>query len=322
MKLTARAAAWFVVAMADTLPPWLPARAAVRPGGLYIVLRAIGPEQLQDAFMFETLARVQAEEALVPFSAEDGPPAAPAGMIFHVGRSGSTVMSQLLKQHGGVTVYSEPQAFNELIVPPHRGPREQIVGGLRLLASAFAKHAGKPFVIKFSSWNTFYCDLFAEAFPQTPFVFNTRDPLEVAVSLLKGEPGWFNDTQATSRALQRLADPKAASRSREEFVARVFASSCDAVARLDPTHGILVSHEELPAASWERAAAHFGLAADDPALARMQAQSGAYAKAKLGAESAYEPDSEAKRAAATPELRLAIDTIARPALERLRVRYA
>jgi len=41
----------------------LPARAVLRPDGLYLALRDIGPEELRDAFMQETVVRVPAAES-------------------------------------------------------------------------------------------------------------------------------------------------------------------------------------------------------------------------------------------------------------------
>ena len=77
---------------------WLPVRAALQPDGLYLALRQIGPEELQDAFMQETIVRVPAPESVVQIIRDDigkaAPDTAPAGLIFHVARCGSTLISQ------------------------------------------------------------------------------------------------------------------------------------------------------------------------------------------------------------------------------------
>ena len=84
----------------------LPARAALRPDGMYLALRDIGPEELRDAFMQETIVRIPASETIVHVAREDigkaAPDTAPAGLIFHVARCGSTLISQLLRQHDQV----------------------------------------------------------------------------------------------------------------------------------------------------------------------------------------------------------------------------
>ncbi len=113
--------------MQATQGDWLPARAALHPTGLYFALRDIRTAELQDPFMQETIARVAARESVVQIAREDvGKGAAgtsPAGIVFHVSRCGSTLVSQLLKQHVGLVVYAEPLPVNEILLPPHKWPR-------------------------------------------------------------------------------------------------------------------------------------------------------------------------------------------------------
>jgi hypothetical protein len=305
--------------------PGLPVRAALHPTGLYFVLRQIGPQALQDAFLQQTVARIAGPETVVHIPMADigkvAPGTVPAGLIFHVARCGSTLLSQMLKQQGAV-VYAEPLAVNEILSPPHKWPRTALVAALRSLGALFAAHAGGPYVLKFSSWNTLYCDILADAFPQTPWAFSYRDPVEVGVSLLSEPPGWFADASETSRALVRAADPAGAATSPDEFVARLYGAFCDAACRLDPARGKLVPYAALPAAVWESVAPHFALALDAAQKARMAAEAGTYSKAPLGKAAAFASDSAKKRAAASPALLEAVDAFARPALARLRARFA
>ena len=61
-----------------------------------------GAEELQDAFMQETIARIPASETVVHVTRDElgerRRDTAPAGIIFHVARCGSTLISQSLKQ--------------------------------------------------------------------------------------------------------------------------------------------------------------------------------------------------------------------------------
>jgi hypothetical protein len=311
--------------VADGERAGLPVRAALHPTGLYFVLRQIGSEALQDAFLQQTVARVTAPETVVHIPKSEvgkvAPGTAPAGLIFHVARCGSTLLSQMLKQQGAV-VYAEPLAVNEILSPPHKWPRAELIAALRSLGALFAAHAGGPYVLKFSSWNTLYCDILAEAFPQTPWVFSYRDPVEVGVSLLSEPPGWFADASETSRALVKAADPAGAAASQDEFVARLYGALCDAGARLDPARGRLVPYEALPAAVWDSVVPHFSLALDAAQKQRMAAAAGTYSKAPLGKAAAFAPDSVKKRAGASPALLEAVNAFARPALARLVARFA
>jgi hypothetical protein len=300
---------------------WLPVRAALRPDGLYLALRQIRAEELRDAFMQETVARVPAAEKVVQVATEDiGKAAArtaPAGLIFHVARCGSTLIAQLLKQAGMLVVYAEPLPVNEVLVPPHRHSRNELVGALRSLADAFARHAGSPYMLKFSSWNTLFCDIVTEAFPDTPWILSLRDPVEVGVSLLREPPGWLGDRAGTASPFPAIIDPGRASASREEYVARLYGAFCDAACRLEPARGRLVRYEALPGAAWEVVAPHFRLAIDAGQRRRMAETARIDAKAPIGKAAAFTGDAATKQAAASTVLRQAIDEFARQPLQRL-----
>lgn len=312
--------------MQATQGDWLPARAALHPTGLYLALRDIRTAELQDPFMQETIARVPARESVVQIARQDvGKGAAgssPAGIVFHVGRCGSTLVSQLLKQHVGLVVYAEPLPVNEILLPPHKWPRPEIVAALRSLGAAFARHARKPYVLKLTSWNTLFCDVVAEAFPDSPWVLCLRDPVEVGVSLLQQPPGWVWDGDAHVTPFARHIDPEGRARSREEYVARLFAALCTAASRLDPGRGRLVDYASLPASVWETVAPHFSQAIDRSVQAHMLAAAAMNSKAPIGRPEKFAGDAGAKQAAAGEPLRRAIDELARPALQRLHARHA
>ena len=215
----------------------LPVRAALRPDGLYLALRDIGPEELRDAFMQETIVRIPAAETIVHIAREDigkaAPDTAPAGLIFHVARCGSTLISQLLKQHDNLVVYAEPLPVNEILLPPHKWPRQELVAALRSLGDAFARHARKPYVLKFSSWNTLFCDILAEAFPgfalgpqparsRRSRRFAPESATRLAAGLRRAASSLTGSWIRTARR-----------RSPEEFVARLYGAFCEAACRLD-----------------------------------------------------------------------------------------
>jgi hypothetical protein len=299
----------------------LPARAVLRPDGLYLALRDIPAAELRDAFMQETVTRVPAAESFVHIAREDlgkvAIDSAPAGIVFHVARCGSTLISQLLKQHEGCVVYAEPLPVNELLLPPHSYPRHELVASLRSLGNAFARHAGKPYVLKLSSWNTLFCDLVAEAFPSAPWALSVRDPIEVGVSVLAQPPGWMQGNAGASGVLRSHVDPTGASSSPAEFAARLYGAFCETAARLDARRGKLIRYEALPGAVWEMLAPHFSLPVDDALRQRMAQAARVNAKAPIGKTTAFANDSATKQAAATVELRESVALFAQPALQRL-----
>jgi hypothetical protein len=303
----------------------LPARAVLRAEGMYLALRDIAAVELRDAFMQETVVRVAATESFTQIERADlgkvGAGSEPAGIVFHVARCGSTLVSQVLKQQGQCVVYSEPLPFNELLLPPYAYPRQELVAAVRSLGDAFASHAGQPYVLKLSSWNTLFCDIVAEAFPSTPWVLCLRDPVEVAVSLVARPPGWMQGNAGAAAVLRRAVDPTGATQSPAELAARLYGAFCAAACRLDPARGRLLDYAELPGAIWGMVAPHFGLAVDDLQRARMMQEARTDAKAPFGKAREFTGDAASKQAAATPELRAAIEQFAQPELARLRQRH-
>jgi hypothetical protein len=216
--------------------------------------------------MQETVVRISAPEGIIEIpNAELGTLAVgalPVGLVFHMARCGSSLVSQLLKEYTDLVVYSEPMPINEILAPPQVQTRVRMVAAIRSLAGLFALHAARPFVIKLSSWNTLYCELLTEAFPNTPWVLCVRDPLEVAVSLQGQPPGWLQQGSAPMDVLATVVDPERRARNPEAYTAQVLAAFCAAAARLDAGRGKLIRYEQLPAAVWDVVAAHFGLRAD------------------------------------------------------------
>jgi hypothetical protein len=312
--------------MQATQGDWLPVRAALHPTGLYFALRDIRTADLQDPFMQETIARVAARESVVQIAREDvgrgTAGTSPAGIVFHVSRCGSTLVSQLLKQHVGLVVYAEPLPVNEILLPPHKWARAEVVAALRSLGAAFARHARKPYVLKLTSWNTLFCDVVAEAFPDSPWVLCLRDPVEVGVSLLQQPAGWIWDDGGPAAPFRRYVDPEGAAPSREAYFARLYAAFCETAGRLDAARGRLVDYASLPAAVWESVAPHFSQAVDAPLRARMQAAAAMNSKAPVGRPQEFSADAAAKAEAASAPLRQAVDEVARPALQRLLARHA
>ena len=85
-----------------------------------------------------------------------------------------------------------------------------------------------------------------------------------------------------------------------------------------PGRGRLVAYEALPAAVWDiGGAALFALRSTARQRAGIAQAARMHAKAPLGTAAEFVPDAAAKQAAASAELRRAIDLFARPQLERL-----
>ncbi|MBV8182275.1 MAG: hypothetical protein JO045_26480 [Mycobacterium sp.] len=220
-------------------------------------------------------------EALVALDNE--PSLEPAGMIFHMSRCGSTLVSRLLGTLPGVVVLAEPSPLNALLaLDPDRVDHAALVQVVRLLVRALGRRRHgdeRQLVLKCTSWNIRRRAVLSAAFPDTPWVWVQRDPTRVLASLLAKPPGWLGLQAAPRRAAQQFGvDPAAVpAMTRAEFAADALGGMLEAAAT-DPARRLCIDHADLPAAIWQRVAAHFGLEADSGAIEGMIEESRFYSK--------------------------------------------
>jgi hypothetical protein len=230
-------------------------------------------------------------EALVAL--DDQPSLEPAGMIFHLSRCGSTLVSRLLGTLPGVVVLAEPAPLNALLgLEPDRVDEATLVGLVRLLVRALGRRRHgdeRHLVLKCTSWNVRRRAVLAAAFPDTPWIWVQRDPAHVVASLLANPPGWLGRQTASARAARLFGlDPAAVpAMTRPEFTARALGAMLESAAT-DPGQRLCIDHPDLPAAIWQRVAPHFGLEIDTAAIERMTEQSRFHSK-----DPAPQPFSEA-----------------------------
>jgi hypothetical protein len=207
-----------------------------------------------------------------------GAPGAPVGMIFHMSRCGSTLVSRAFAALPCATVLSEPQPFDQILqCGASNGEKIQ---WLRWLAGAFA---GDRLIVKFDAWHAPYLPLIQEAFPESPWVFVSRNPLEVLASQLR-QPGLH------------MIPPPENRLGRVEFAVGVLSEILRAArdARAVP-NGLFVDYSELPDAITGKIAGHFGMTPCAADLAMMRAACEWDAK---NPHTSFRSDQEAKRAVA------------------------
>jgi hypothetical protein len=220
-------------------------------------------------------------DALIALDSE--PSLEPAGMIFHLSRCGSTLVSRLLGTLPGVVVIAEPSPLNALLgLDPDRIDEATLVRLVRLVVRALGRcrHGDeRQLVLKCTSWNIRRREILTAAFPETPWAWVQRDPALVVASLLANPPGWLG-LQAVPARTARLFGLEPApvlARARVEFVARALGAMLWSAAA-NPGRRLCIDHAELPAAVWQRLAPHFGLEIDAAAIERMTEQSRFYSK--------------------------------------------
>ncbi len=252
----------------------------------------LSAERFVEPFFDQTLARWSTGprarplvrtglDALLALDSE--PSLEPAGMIFHLSRCGSTLVSRLLATLPGVVVIAEPSPLNALLgLDPDRVDGPTLVRLVRLLVRALGRcrHGDeRQLMLKCTSWNIRRREILAAAFPETPWVWVQRDPAQVMASLLANPPGWLG-LGATPPRTARLfgLDPAAVPASgRVEFAARALGAMLWSAAT-DPDRRLCVDYADLPAAIWQRVAPHFVIETDAAAIERMTDESRFYSK--------------------------------------------
>lgn len=265
------------------LARWSPIRLDFSGPAPVVYWADLSAERFVEPFFDQTVARWSSGpgarplvktglQAMVALDTE--PSLEPAGMIFHLSRCGSTLVSRLLGTLPGVVVVAESAPLNALLgLSPAAVDEATLVGLVRVLVRALGRcrHGDeRRLVLKCTSWNVRRRAVLAAAFPETPWVWVQRDPARVLASLLADPPRWLGPHADPRRVARRFGlDPETVpAMPRPEFAARALGAMLEAAAS-DPHGRLCIDHADLPAAVWNRVVPHFGLETDSTAIELM-----------------------------------------------------
>jgi hypothetical protein len=227
----------------------------------------------------------------------------PTGFVFHMSRCGSTLISQMLAASAANIVVSEGWPIDSAINADAWHPN--VTAADRQLWLKGVVHAlGQPrlgterrYFVKFDARHAMDIPLVRRAFPETPWVFVYREPVEALVSHLNEPTVWTVPGIVPVRGLPWPAgDNDGAS-----YPAAVMAAVCKAaVAALDEGGGMLLNYVELPGAVFSTLAAHFRCVwtAEEAEAMRQAATRNA-----KHPEEGFSPDSRRKQREASPHVR-------------------
>jgi hypothetical protein len=249
----------------------------------------------------------------------------PSGFIFHMSRCGSTLITQLLRSLPQNIALSEPSVVDSVLRVRQRYPAipvEQQGEWLRLVVAAAGyprRPAERSLFVKFDCWNVSQLPLLRRVFPQVPFVFVYRQPVEVMVSQTTrpGAQMMPHFVQAESYGIP-LDD--AIQLTRVQYCARVLASVCRSALEYhqkDPM--LLINYQQFPDVIWNELARYWGLNFNASELEILRANAGTDAKHP---EISFHGDSEQKRQAASPELIEETERLIRPVYDELEAERA
>lgn len=317
----------------DLLQGWVPLRMIWRNGKPSLDWGFMGENRFTESFFEQTVDRCLRHPANLLFRHETGmevldellsgkPGIAPNGFVFHLSRCGSTLVAQMLAALESTVVMSEARPIDQVLRAHFQNPdvdEATRVRWLRGVINALAQpRTGRErcFFVKFDSWHVLQLPLIVKAFPQVPWIFLYREPVEVMVSQAR-QPG----AQMIPGAIEPefLGLKPADSSSLDEYCARVLGRVCEAaVEYCDCGRGRFVHFRELPGVMTGPLLKFFGLQCSDEEIARMQHASRFNAKTPA---LTFEEDSALKQRDATDAIKeLAQRWIAGPyeKLEQLR----
>jgi len=276
-------------------------------------------------------------------------PLSPSGFVFHESRVGSTLIANMLASVPTNLVYSESAPPPAVINHCRSCTTEQRTTVLRqLFALMGASPVHERLFFKFQSITVPNIAILSAAFPETPWIFVYRDPVQVMMSHFKHGVGGhgapcLREHKRPRAATARILDPtdasKASSASAERYCAAHLAMLCEHALENDKAAGakaLMVNYDSLPGSLVHYVVPHhFGLADayDDDMRRRMLDVANVYSKRRktLPADAAsgdagqksssskplWGGDSEEKENAASPKVKKAAEELMRPRFEKL-----
>ncbi|HEX8265608.1 MAG TPA: sulfotransferase [Pyrinomonadaceae bacterium] len=244
----------------------------------------------------------------------------PDGFIFHLSRCGSTLVSQMLAALPQNVVVSEASPLDWMVRARLRRPEisetEQI-DWIRWITAALGQKnvpEAAHYFIKLDAWHVFELEILMKAFPDTPWIFLYRDPLEVMVSHDR-QRGGGTIPGIVSHQLPGLTLVDSLQISAEEYVARVLGKICEsALEYCDHRNALLINYKQLPQFVTSEILPHFSVEYSPEEIETMNAA--ARFDAKMPAVE-FTGDSEQKRKEASAEIRRLSDEMLMPLYERL-----
>ena len=217
----------------------------------------------------------------------------PDGLIFHMSRCGSTLVSRSLAAAESTWMIAEAPPLDQVLndVLQSNGPER--ANWLEWMVSALGppREGRRNYIIKLDAWHIRNLRLFREVFPEVPWIFVYRNPLEVLVSLLS-QPGLQASPGLMDPAIFGLRDEDR-TLTRQQWCIKVIESFMTAALRFreDPK-GLFVNYNELPAAICGSIVRHFGIELTDADKACVEAATRFDAKNPY---TDFESDVEAKK---------------------------
>jgi len=282
----------------------------VDPTKRTVTLADVQPGAFTDAFFEYTARRILEEDAveavtvswdeLIDASRDWEDCANVAGLIFNVGRCGSTLLANMMKQHDGLWVLSEPEPLAKPELVSRRTPTlsarteaEALYRANSILLQRRAAADGRRLVIKYPSWLAARAPTMAATHSEAAVFGLYRDAQEVVASYIQKPPA-FADAMHTPAALQMSVTPALATLANKPltgaaYYASIWVSTMVGAMAVGDERLLLLSYRQLADHAADCIApvmTHLGLHVDAATHEAILATTRTYAKPKPSTESA------------------------------------
>lgn len=262
----------------------------------------------------------------------------PTGFIFHEGRVGSTLVANLLGSNPFAMVFSESEPPVEVLTSCHGCTRKRQVQLFRDIVSLMANSPVHRYAFfKFQSVSAKVMEVALEAFPETPWAFVYRQPVQTMMSQVgPGKPSGGPCLRSKHERPAEIVDVlnaipggKEARHSNEAWCAGHLNMLCAfALAAYEKyatfasdnsrQRGMLLNYESLPGAVPRALLPMFGIRqVPAPWLRQMAVEAGSYSKSRGAGTHNFQGDSEEKDSGATPAIRNYAQLIMQPTFEKM-----
>jgi len=234
----------------------------------------------------------------------------PTGFIFHSSRCGSTLVSNACRAINNSIVLSEANAIDKLIARLITDPGDVktslysvfLRGVVHALAQRRAGNEEHLF-IKFACCSFALIEQIKRIWPNVPWLFLYRDPVETIVSNLNDVPPWLLDNDRRVLASITGASPaEVAEMSLEELCARTIGSLFSTAHRLANGDELLLNYKQLSVPVISSVLRFFKVSPSATELETIEHGSQIYSK-EAGAKRAFVADTEAKQKFASEAVR-------------------
>jgi len=247
----------------------------------------------------------------------------PRGVVFHESRCGSTLVANALAAFDPDRnrVYSEsapPIAALRVCGEGYgrctKATAAAVLRDVIYMMSRTDDPSEEHLFFKIQSIGTRFVEVFAEAFPRTPYIFVYRDPVQVMMSHLDhAHMENSNCVRPRSNPPKIVVDlveghgRSVTDLSHEEYCAAHLATLCDSalaeMKRTEDALGLPVNYKDLPEKLYEVIPNHFGVPIGDDEKNRIAEVSGVYSKGRGNRAHEWQDDSETKEERATNAIR-------------------